>query len=173
MGAGFVEAFYRTLLGSNLGFGFLAEEDGRALGYATGVVHWRRFYRTFLMRNLPMVAGVVIRQVFAFGLWRRLFETSRYAATATLPEAELLSIAVRPEARGTGTADALVRAVLAEFARRGVRHIRVTTAAENVAAAKVYERWGFRLLGEKEIHRGEEAHVYVVAVGEGTRAWLR
>ena len=164
MGSAFVIAFYRTLLTSDVGFGFLAERDGRVLGYATGIAHWGRFYRAFVVRNWRLAAGSLIRQAFDLGRWRRLIETSRYVATSTLPDAELLSIAVRSEARGTGTADALVRHVLAEFASRGITRVRVTTAASNAGAVAVYERSGFCLVGDIEIHPGEEANVYSITL---------
>jgi ribosomal protein S18 acetylase RimI-like enzyme len=164
MGPRFVEAFYKTLLGSDLGFAFLAETDGRPIGYVTGVVHWRRFYRMFLRRNLLMAARVVARRLFDLARWRRLLETTRYATSTAVSDAELLSIALRPEARGTGASTGLVRALLDEFARRGIRRVRVTTASENVAAARVYERTGFELVGEEEIHPGERAKIYVITV---------
>lgn len=166
MGPRFVEAFYRTLLGSDLGFAFLAEREGRAIGYITGVVHWRQFYRAFLRRNLLMAARVVARRLFDLTRWRRLLETTRYATSTAVSDAELLSIALRPEARGTGAATSLVRALLDEFARRGIRRVRVTTASDNVAATRVYERTGFEFVGEEEIHPGERARVYVITVPE-------
>jgi ribosomal protein S18 acetylase RimI-like enzyme len=164
MGPRFVEAFYRTLLDGPWGFAFLAEAAGRPVGYCCGVVHWRRFYRVFVRRNWRLAAGSVLRHLGRGGA-RRLFETTKYAAAGTLPDAELVSIALRPEARGTGAADALVRAVLEEFARRGVDRVRVTTAADNAAAARVYERSGFQLLRRAEIHPGESASIYVIALG--------
>src|SRR3990172_7517825 len=64
MGPMFVAAFYRTLVTSELGFAFLAEAGGHPVGYATGVVHWRRFYQTFVRRNWGLAAAVVLRRVF-------------------------------------------------------------------------------------------------------------
>jgi ribosomal protein S18 acetylase RimI-like enzyme len=170
MGPGFVAAFYRTLVTSDVGFAFLAETGGHPVGYATAVVHWRRFFQVFVRRNWGLAASVVLRRVFDIRRWRRLVETTRYATAARLPDAELVSIALRPEARGTGAADALVRHVLQEFARRGIREVRVTTAASNAAAARVYERTGFHLLGDEEIHQGETARVYVISVNGEVRA---
>ncbi len=169
MGPGFVETFYRTLLDSPWGFAFLAERDGRPIGYCTAVVHWRRFYRAFVLRNWTLAARILLQKVSGGGL-RRLFETTRYAAAGSLPEAELLSIALSPGARGSGAADALVRAVLDEFARRGVGRVRVTTAVGNTAAARVYERSGFQLLHQAEIHQGESASVYIIALGSRSPA---
>jgi ribosomal protein S18 acetylase RimI-like enzyme len=166
MGPGFMTAFYRTLIDSDLGFAFLAERGGRPVGYATGIVHWRRFYRTFVIRNWLLAVRVMARRIVSMDRWRRLAQTTRYAATVALPDAELLSIAVRPEARGGGTADALVRSVLGEFARRAVSVVRVTTASDNIPAVRLYERAGFHLLGRMQIHPGESADVYLITLGE-------
>jgi ribosomal protein S18 acetylase RimI-like enzyme len=132
-------------------------------------VRWRTFYRVFLLRNWTLAFAIVARRLFDLKRWRRLFETSRYAATATLPEAEFLSMAVLPRARGSGMSDALVRHLLDEFAGRGVTQVRVTTAFSNQASARVFERTGFRWLEDVEIHPGEVARIYVITLGEAGR----
>lgn len=169
LGDEFVAAFYAALVRSPLGFAFVAERDGRVVGFASGVVHWRRFYREFLRAHL----GLAVRAVAA-GLraarWRRLLETTRYAASAALPPAELVSIAVSPEARGGGVASGLVAAVLEEFAARAVAAVRVTAGSENLAARRLYERAGFALRAEAEIHPGEVAAIYVMTPGP-RRTW--
>jgi ribosomal protein S18 acetylase RimI-like enzyme len=53
---------------------------------------------------------------------------------------------VRPEARGRGVADALMRA-LVEHARGRVRLLKLTVMADNARARAFYERHGFRLYG--------------------------
>lgn len=169
MGPRFVDAFYQTLLDSSYGFAFLAERDGQVVGFSTGVVQWRRFYQAFVLRNEWLAIKTVARKIVGGGL-RRLVETSKYTAAGSLPDAELVSIAVSPEARGTGVADALVRAVLDEFSRRGIEWVRVTTAGDNHAAARVYERSGFTLLHRAEIHPGEFAAVYVIGLGNRSPA---
>jgi len=53
---------------------------------------------------------------------------------------------VRPRARGTGAADAIVRAIV-EDARREVEILLLTVAAPNERARRLYERWGFVAYG--------------------------
>jgi len=59
---------------------------------------------------------------------------------------ELGAMYVREIARGTGLADALVRAVVDE-ARGKVEQIKLTVNAENPRAIRLYERNGFREIG--------------------------
>lgn len=49
---------------------------------------------------------------------------------------------VRPEARGTGAADAIMRALIAH-ARQHVRQLQLTVMANNARARAFYERHGF------------------------------
>jgi ribosomal protein S18 acetylase RimI-like enzyme len=51
---------------------------------------------------------------------------------------------VRPAARRSGVAEALIRAVAARFATDGVDTVDLEVMASNSAARAVYARWGFR-----------------------------
>jgi ribosomal protein S18 acetylase RimI-like enzyme len=168
LGEEFVGNFYEALFRSPFGFGFLAEENGRLLGFATGVVDWRPFYKTFLRSRLGLAVRALISGL-GEGRWRRLLETSRYAASDGLPPAELVSIALEPDARGSGVGKDLVHCVLEEFSARRVNAVRVTAGSTNAPANRLYERAGFRLYGNVEIHPGETAAVYVISLGSEQR----
>lgn len=161
MGERFVTAFYATLLASPRGFAFVAEEDGRVVGFASGVVGWRSFYREFVVRCPGLVLMASLRSLRT-GRWRRLLETSRYAVAPDLPAAELVSVALEPDCRGGGVGAALVRHAVDEFARRGITAVRVTAGAANAPAARLYRRVGFRPVGQQEFHPGVAAAVYVL-----------
>ncbi|MGH9224779.1 MAG: GNAT family N-acetyltransferase [Acidimicrobiales bacterium] len=58
----------------------------------------------------------------------------------------LVSMWLRPEARGTGAADELMRAALVWAGEQRVRAVRLCVIKGNVAARRVYERHGFGLI---------------------------
>ena len=66
--------------------------------------------------------------------------------------AELISLAVAPEARGEGLGSALMDAVDAELERRGVRDLEVAVMAGNDRALRFYERRGL-CVGELLLYR--------------------
>ena len=71
--------------------------------------------------------------------------------------AELVSLAVLPDRRGGGIGSALMDAVDAELARRGIADLQVAVMAGNDAALRFYERRGLRA-GELLLYRfGAEA----------------
>ena len=60
--------------------------------------------------------------------------------------ATLMSIAVLPEAQGHGAGKALVCAFLEEAARRGSKHVNLTTDRDsNDSTNRFYQKLGFRL----------------------------
>ncbi|MCB2112604.1 MAG: GNAT family N-acetyltransferase [Parvularculaceae bacterium] len=63
--------------------------------------------------------------------------------------ARLYSIAVDPQARGRGVADALVSAAAACALRRGADRIRLEMRPSNKAAQRLYERAGFTVFDRK------------------------
>lgn len=65
-------------------------------------------------------------------------------------EAELLTIAVRPEARGQGIGGRLLRETLARAAARGAGRLILEVAADNDAALRLYRREGFAGIGRRK-----------------------
>jgi ribosomal protein S18 acetylase RimI-like enzyme len=65
-------------------------------------------------------------------------------------EAEIRALAVIPEARGRGIADALLQAVIERAARQGVRHLVLLTQPEMLTAQRLYQRAGFRRLADRD-----------------------
>jgi ribosomal-protein-alanine acetyltransferase len=63
--------------------------------------------------------------------------------------ARLYSIAVAPQARGTGVGARLLRAAEAAARARGCRRLRLEVRADNVAAIALYEARGYRRFGRR------------------------
>jgi len=72
---------------------------------------------------------------------------------------ELSAMYVREAARGSGLADALVRAVI-EHAAGEVEQLKLTVNADNLRAVRLYERHGFRVCGRipRTIRVGERTY---------------
>jgi len=67
-------------------------------------------------------------------------------------EAELLTLAVAPEARRTGTGSRLVAQFLAEAVGRGAETAFLEVAEDNLAARALYERAGFAPAGRRRAY---------------------
>ncbi|MCB0961583.1 MAG: GNAT family N-acetyltransferase [Acidimicrobiales bacterium] len=115
-------------------------------------------YREFLRRD-GVRAGLAAVPALARAP-RRTWETLRYgtggADLSDLPDAEILSVAVAPRARGRGVGRALVAAATDELGARGVGAVRVVTAADNEPARRMYGAAGFSPRATTEVHAGVE-----------------
>lgn len=98
------------------------------------------------------------------------FALARVAAD----EAELLTIAVRPEARGRGLGSALLRDVLTAAAARGAGRMLLEVAADNAAALALYRREGFAECGRRRGYYaapdGRRIDALIMARAEGGTA---
>lgn len=79
---------------------------------------------------------------------------TRFAGEKLRHKGLLWGMYVRPAARGSGAADAIVRAIVDDAARE-VRLLMLTVAEHNGRARRLYERWGFA-------EYGVEPHAYRV-----------
>ncbi|WP_292070921.1 ribosomal protein S18-alanine N-acetyltransferase [Brevundimonas sp. UBA7534] len=68
---------------------------------------------------------------------------------AVLDEAEILTLAVRPSARGAGLGGRLVGQGAVRAAQAGATRIFLEVAEDNAAARALYDRAGFRQIGRR------------------------
>jgi ribosomal-protein-alanine N-acetyltransferase len=78
-------------------------------------------------------------------------------------EAELARIGVLPAFRGVGWGEKLARALLEEFAARGVKSVFLEVRASNEVALRMYAHCGFKVVGRRREYYadGEEAKIMV------------
>jgi ribosomal-protein-alanine N-acetyltransferase len=69
-----------------------------------------------------------------------------------LDEAEILTLAVAPERRRCGIGQSLLSAHLAGLASQGVNRVFLEVDIDNAAARALYERFGFRQVGERKAY---------------------
>jgi ribosomal-protein-alanine N-acetyltransferase len=82
------------------------------------------------------------------------------AARVASDEAEILTLAVAPSARGKGLGRALLNAAIAEAERRGARAIFLEVGRDNPAALALYAALRFANVGSRKgYYRGRDALV--------------
>lgn len=90
------------------------------------------------------------RAVLADGLFLKGTRPQGFVLSrVVLDEAEILTIALAPEARGHGCARPLLDRHLDELSRRGVRTVHLEVEDGNAPAIALYRRAGFREIGRR------------------------
>ena len=84
------------------------------------------------------------------------------------PEAEVLTIAVAPEARRQGIANSLVSEAVATLRQRSIAEVFLEVAAQNSAAQALYKRHGFQEVARRRSYysNGDDALILRRAVME-------
>lgn len=140
------------------------ERDGVIVGFITGAVGMKAIYRQML-RSPVRLARALLPTLSSSARIRRIFEILRYgggaSAPAGLPDAELLSLAVAREWRGSGVAEELYSSLVEHFREDGVDAFRIIVGDSLQPAHRFYRRMGAVVAGKLEVHEGEQSLVYV------------
>ncbi|MBI5865852.1 MAG: GNAT family N-acetyltransferase [Planctomycetes bacterium] len=166
LGVDFMTDLYRAIDKSPYGFVFVALDSSETVrGFVCGTTRLGAVMRGVLLRRGWKFAGYLRRWAFSGGLLGRAFEAVFYPSKmkADLPEAELLSVVVDSEFRGSGAAGGLMDALMGEFRARGVRQVKVMVGARLDRANAYYVKHGFRLAAQISTH-GQPANVYVTDI---------
>ena len=163
-GGELLKLYYKTLVVSEGGCGFVAVLDGCVVGYVCGV--WaqevvkrglvRRFWGSLLFWGGLML---VYDPKLGVDLIKRLF-TKKTQSSLSEPGYELRPIVVSPLVRGKGVADGLVNALIADARSRKVDAIHLFTEESNLTARRFYKKQKFIethvfRVGEVKYHRFE------------------
>lgn len=86
-----------------------------------------------------------------------------------IDEAHILNLAVHPDFRKIGIGSLLVSNILEELRSTGCRYVYLEVRASNIAAKRLYERFGFKVIGIRKhyyIRPEEDAYVMMLELDE-------
>lgn len=129
-----------------------------AHGEVMALLHAAAFPRCERWSAASFAAQLALPGVFGWLDERGGLALARIAAD----EAELLTLAVHPEARRRGIGQALLACALAEAARRGARAAFLEVAETNAPARALYGAADFVLVGRRRGYYGSGADALVL-----------
>jgi glycosyltransferase involved in cell wall biosynthesis/ribosomal protein S18 acetylase RimI-like enzyme len=162
LGDRFLRCFYRALAADDGAVVYVAEDEAGVVGFLSGVLSVRAFYRRFFRRHGLRAALAASSRLVRPRILRRALQTARYPTDVTgFPDAELLSIAVDGRSRQRGLGTALNHLVIRDLARLGADEIKGVVWADNDRSNRLYQRLGFRNMGRVVVHEGKPSNVWV------------
>ena len=129
----------------------VADKDGKPVGYIIGttdMTHYQRWMRGYALHLLKDAL---------FGRYPKLLPSLRYLLRMARYPSRLapiehfpaqLHINLLPEARGLGLGAALMERYLGCLESQQIKGVQLSTTRENVAAVRLYEKFGFEVLRE-------------------------
>lgn len=162
LGPAFSRQLYRGIASCSSAFCLVALEDKRAVGFIAGAESVGKVYKSIILKRGLLMSACLIRFIFSLRTIRKIFQTLLYPSRTSeeYPPAEVLSVAVAPDARRKGFGSKLMQSALAEFRGRGISAVKVAVAADNEPANKYYRKEGFEKAGIYDSH-GVQTNIYV------------
>jgi len=87
-------------------------------------------------------------------------------AEQVLDEGHILNLAVHPDFRGMGVAKVLVKQVMEEMRQNGCRVLYLEVRSSNAIAKRLYERFGFRVIGTRKRYYVTPEEDAIIMAGE-------
>ncbi len=152
-GFGLLEAYYRGLARSSGACGYVAKRDSLVIGFVCGVWDESATQRNMMRREWGwlLLWGSVFALAYPSRLFKRLTAPGGEPPTPEGRGYELRPIVVAPEARGSGSALALVRRLAEDARGRGFPRIHLYTELDNTRAQQFYLKAGFREVGREVV----------------------
>ena len=172
LGINFVTALYGAIAESPESFGYVAIKEDKVVGFATFTTNLKRLYKSIIKKNTFRFGLLLFGKLFSWKRIRKIFATLFYPSRIKkyqFPEAEFLSMAISPAARGHGLATRFVRKGFEECRRREIKELKIMAATKIVPINKMYEKFGFKVVTQIENH-GIVSNVYVVPTDHFTKA---
>lgn len=167
LGPGFVTLLHRHMISSANAVCYVAERESEIIGYSVWSVDSSKFYREFLLRCGFRAAIMLAPNIFRPRQLKTIARCLTYFPEAHPddPQAEVLSFAVRPQAKQSGVGKAIFNALAHEFEKRGVKVVKVgAVEATNEGGNRFYSRLGCELVRTESFYRDSRVNVYVYRI---------
>jgi len=165
LGISFLQSLYHFLVTKELVL--VCKEDNKVLGFVSCAISSGGMMKRFMFYSPQGMFKLLFALIKKPGLIKPLLATLRASGLSEqksgeeIPETELLSISVSPQAQQTGIGTQLVTALEQELRKRNVNKYKVITWKTLEGANKFYLKNGFVFAKQISVHGKEILNVYI------------
>ncbi len=165
LGIGFLQYLYKFLIQKELVLAF--KENNHVAGFVSCALSSKGIMKRFVFSSPGGIFKLTVVLLKNPGLIKQLLETFRAPGLSEsesgeeIPETELLSISVSPQAQKGGIGTQLLTALEQELKQRNIRKYKVIAGEKLEGANKFYLKNGFVLAKQISIHGKDISNVYV------------
>jgi len=163
LGIKFLAKLYEAMILSKESFVVVAKENNQIIGFISGCVNVKNFYKDFLKNHTFSAIIILLPKFFNFVTIKKIFETLKYSKRKedNLPEAELLVIASKREFHGKGIALKTFECFINEMKKREIEQFKVIVGENLSRAIGFYKKMGFSFHSNTNIHGKESSRIYI------------
>ncbi|NKB31983.1 MAG: GNAT family N-acetyltransferase [Pseudomonadales bacterium] len=169
LGENFLALLYRSIDESDHGILITHYEEGSLLGFVSGTTSMRSIYRS-IFRSPWKLLNSLFPVLFSYSKLVKIFEIFRHTKSnrrQSLPDAELLSISVEANAKGSGVASSLYKQLIREFETRRVKEFVIVVGQQLDRANAFYKKMGATNEDFISVHRSSHSLIYIQKIDRG------
>ncbi|MDQ3190539.1 MAG: GNAT family N-acetyltransferase [Bacteroidota bacterium] len=164
LGEDFLKLIYFSIQKKGVLIGL--RSDNSVIGFVSGVEDINAVYYEFIKKNFFKAFFFILPKMISFNVIKKVVEIALYPLQKKidkieLPKAELLSIVMEPDQRGTGGAEVLYKELVKDFQGKNIEKFKIIVGAKLIGAQKFYSKMGALQLDSINIHKGEKSWVYL------------
>ena len=164
LGLNFLTLLYKELLKYQNGIILVSQEDALPCGFIAGISNSKSFYNYFLKNNFIELFIILLPKLFNLNVLNKIFEDLAYNKKTwanSVPQAELLSIAVNTGSRKKGLGKNLFASLVYEFRIIGVHEFKILVGGGLGGAKDFYKELGCQKIYGFKLHNETESDIYV------------
>jgi len=163
----FLEALYAYLIKNEIVY--VAKDKDKVVGFIAVSKNTSGLYKRFLKSNILLLVKFTMQNIFSIEFIKKSFETLLAPKKTAIEDneniPELLSIVVDNMYAKQGIGKKLLECAGKELTKLHQDRYKVLVGAD-LEANKFYEKNGFSLLNEVELHKGVKSYIYIKTLKE-------
>ena len=164
LGPSFLALLYEAIDKDQSSVLITKEVNGCVVGFVSGASSLRPIYRQLLWR--PFSLFLALKScLFSLSKLSKIFEIlfieKNNLILSGLPHHELLTIVIDPLCQGQGYAENLFMSLCNYFKTIDVKNFKIVVGSDLARAHAFYLKMGCVVVGEVEVHKGNNSLVYV------------
>lgn len=168
LGPGFLFYLYLSMQNCDEIDLIVAKDEQTVIGFITGATTLKPVLNYMLRHHFFRVILSIIPHLFSIANLKKIFELANYTnineQIGYHPEAELLSLAVKEEFRGTGVSQDLFLALKERFKIKEHKQFKIIVGEELKAAQLFYKKMGAIESDSLNLHSNSQSIVFKVEI---------
>jgi len=164
LGVKFLSKLYERMISSENSFVIVSKNNDEIIGFISGCTNLKKFYKDFLRKYIFWAIINLLPKFLNFATITKIFETLKYSKKEkrkSLPETELLVIAVKKEFHGQKVAQKMFDLFVEEMKNRKIKQFKVVVGESLSRAIGFYEKMGFKFNSSTSIHKNKSSRIYI------------
>lgn len=161
----FLTKLYEFIISANYCACYIYRQNNIPVGFICVSLDSKKMYNDFLKKNFCLATIVFLKNVLNVNRLTKIFDHLFYnSKKKSLPEAELLSVAVIENFKRKKIGSELFNKATDYFKKNNIKNFVITTGANNTESNEYFKKNKCKLTKRVSIHRNQNSNIYIKTI---------